>query len=378
MVDNIKIMECFQGLVGWRNSDNSCYDTIPSGNPLRRSDSGLVFNDLDELVSIETVSAIKGEKTTLVNYLTRITNDSILKLINSFMLQMSVQNNGKTLLENKTILNGVASVAQKINKRGRFVGYEFRLKSFNNLAVLMRRLSMQVDTVQPAPLAIFVYEAGSYEPVTTQEITPNVANSAQWFDLTDLILSYNGTNGGRVYYIGYYEDDLTGNALRKDFYEYGCNCAADPYPYYSPYMHIRSFSLPADFIDADRKLFNIERLEYESQNWGLNFEPLVYCDLSTILCQNKLLFAQALQYMVGARVMQGIISTNEINLITERSKADAYALMKEYQARLVGGKDANGNYYGGEMKKLNIDFSGLDKVCLPNKPSAISIGTNRR
>src|SRR3990167_10600109 len=103
MINRTRITECFQGLVGFRESAKSpsCYDALTE--LIKQSDSGIYVNSLP-LVTLEIVNDIVGKDEASVNtYLQNAYDDSVLEMINQFIIIHKKENYARSLLKNTNI-----------------------------------------------------------------------------------------------------------------------------------------------------------------------------------------------------------------------------------------------------------------------------------
>ncbi|RPD50052.1 hypothetical protein DNI29_04445 [Hymenobacter sediminis] len=369
------------GIVGWRvSADDSCSDPLPK--TLTDSRSGLVVNDLSELLSSAVIRHIvpRGEK--LADFLTRITLDETTKLVARVQTEQNIT--PKVLLPAAPLLNGQGSLSNTVNHLGRFVGFRLKLPARAGLKTLIPRIGLQLDKVLTEPLKVYVYSDAQAEPVKVLEFENIRAGYTEWLDTEGLDISF--ATGEQTAYIGYYEQDLAAlgaRAVQRDFGHLPCQCPNDPYLKWGSYAWPRAISVPATAVQEDFTLWGPNEAVLETQNFGLNLELASMCDVAATLSSdvNQQRLAEALQLALARRICTGIVTTANITQLTSRQdvQADALALMYHYEAKLYGGKEqGTDNYYPSLLKTVQLDLSGLDTACQTLPKDRLSIGSLSR
>ena len=103
-----------------------------------------------------------------------------------------------------------------MEKAGRFVGFEIQAQHSEHLVILLKRIGLQFDATQ-TDLTIYLYHSSQVDPVLTQDVTTTKAGSVEWVTLNNFNLDFINDNigaGGR-WFIGYYEDDINGQAIKR-------------------------------------------------------------------------------------------------------------------------------------------------------------------
>src|SRR3990172_2270840 len=131
MTNSIRILECFESLVGWRESASSCYDALVA--QLRASTSGQYVNDIPGM-TIELFNEILPKDTPDVNdYLLNIMESQALELMNVWENMTKREVYTKTLLANNDMGVKVQNIRTTSEKFGRFVGWKIVPKESNSI-----------------------------------------------------------------------------------------------------------------------------------------------------------------------------------------------------------------------------------------------------
>lgn len=383
MFDKDTVLSCFESLVGFRQDSNAIYDTLDDA--LKASDSGIYVNDLPG-ISFENISAnLSTDAADANDYLLGVYESEVLNLVNQFVNKAKQNYNSKELLANQTLASGVASKSDLVVKNQRFVGYWMRPHRSGYMKTQILSLGFQSTQTQDA-LKIYLYETSQIEPIKTFSFPITKEYSLTWSDVTDWILDYESLNGGtgQDYLLGYYEDNfdnpqdtqLQGQALYMTF---DCNCSNSPKTLWDRFVGVKPIEINSNYLNWNGSDFDIPLVDnvgdfVTNQTYGLNAKIRVYCDISTVLCNNKLTFARALQHAIASRILYDFWASNRINSISDSKRDQALSFAKKYDGVLNGYTTPEGVKIRGLIDSLTVDFSEMDKYCLPCR---IGISTGR-
>ena len=285
MFDKAKIISCFTSLVGWRESAQAplCYAALSP--ELTTSDSGLYVNDIAGM-NLQLINEVIGKDENDVNEFLEATQDACaVELVNDFTILQKEKLNTKALLSNFDTGIKLTDIRKKQVKRSRFVGYEIKPVQSNSVKVTLQQLGVQFDTLET--LDIFFYASSQLLPLKQVSISNTKESSLEWLTLTDFIASYISESGGSgdSYYIGYYEDDLTGQALET--FQLCGTCGNAPAKKYSKYTSVRPIEIASGNTYISRELFDVDQVGYTTSTFGLNLKINVECDISDVICENN-------------------------------------------------------------------------------------------
>ena len=354
MINRTEIETCFTSLVGWRESAQApaCFSNLSA--ELIQSDSGIYVNDLSGM-NLQLINEVLGKDETNVNtFLQDIQNSCAIELINDFTVLQRERLNSKALLSNFNVGTKLADIRNKETKRSRFVGFQIKPHESNSIKVSLSQIGVQFDTAET--INIYFYSSTSLAPVKIQSITNTKLSSVEWFTLTDFVAEYiSETQGsGAEYYIGYYEEDLTGQAIETSL---ACGtCGNAPKKIWSKYLDLYPIEVESGHTYASKELFDVESVGMTTSTYGLHLKVNAQCDVTEAICANKLLFSNALQKKIAIRLFWEAFNSDRINRTTFINKADAQMMAEKYELDLED-----------EMKVLTIDFSMVDQICMPCK-----------
>ncbi|GGG97330.1 hypothetical protein [Pedobacter zeae] len=297
-------------------------------------------------------------------------DSSIDKLVQSVFIQKKINSLVKTIVDDFRLYDGRGDMTNKNANVGRFVGFKMMLHQGQDLVVNLPRISFQFDTECP-DLKLYLYNTSQSEFVKVIPINYNQRGVVKWFDLNDENAISLGAFADGDYIIGYYEEDLAPGAqsIKKETNlvdpKLCGSCNGADYKLFatrSNYLDLQPFYVDnANLAGTD--LWNEAHEVYvEKNNFGMNIQFSVNCDLSDFICRNKIVFAEALSLQAAADILKHM----------QFSSLDNQQLLKlksNINYALNGSKE---NYNIGLYKELSkaidaldFDLSNLNSICLP-------------
>lgn len=304
-------------------------------------------------------------------WINNIYNAAASEMIFDIIRYKKVEAESKTVVENLKLFDGVGSLNERIIKRGRFVGFLIRVSSQQGLQVVIDSIGLQIDTNINLP--IYLYHSSLAEPLNILQLSTTKAPSFGWNNVTDLVLRANDSNfdSNGVFYIGYFEDDLIGQAQAiqrtSTWLKEPCISCSDfnyqSYKTWSKYVYLNAFSIPASYATNGMNIAeNTSRITFDSTtNWGLNLSLSVNCDLTDTIIKNKNNYADALGMKVALKLLNEIAMTTRMNVIADTTRALA--------ANELSVKDPDSllNKYKTEVQSLSLDLTNMSSDCMACK-----------
>lgn len=379
MINNAQIKECFQCLVGWKESASAgtCYEELTDN--LKHSDSGIYVNDLPA-VKLEIINEMLGKDQNIVNnYLTELYSDSSIKVVRSFITAHKKNNYAKAILENYDLGIYAQNIRRSETKRDRFVGFEIIPHSGNSVNAQVMQIGGMFSATQQT-LPIYFYSSKQADPLLTFNATITKANSLVWFDLSvvasgsgstsdscDTLVeiiakSINADSGSNArYYIGYYETDLDANNYSISTQSSCLSCGSRAKKM-NAYATVRPIEVTSGNIYNDATLFDLTSVGYTTSTYGLHIKLNVTCDISQIICDNKMLFAEAQRLQQAITILWDCYNSTALNRIMASKKEDFRLMAEKYESDLAE-----------VLKSLTIDFSNVDPICVGSKKAVFGL-----
>ena len=406
---------CAKTVVGFRQNTNPDYPML--SDSLLVSDTGLFYQDAHPLLTIENIDQcarnydhfnypdwVAGTSYSIGNKVrfdglvyesdtnnnqgnqpdTNPTQWGEVNLLSQFLISMEeaginnvakflfidkkVREITKSVFDNVLLFTGVGSLHDKVIKRDRFVGFAIELKDHNHLETIINRVGFQLTQSNPN-LPVYVFHTSRTAPIaelTFNISTPGNFNWSNPVSGTIPTLKYHSRDydAGGMFIIGYYEEDLTGQAINRQQHFGKAPCGScnrlnlKYYQSWSKFMRFVPIEVSNSNIGTKGQMFDVNDMAFTyQQNWGLNLELTTKCDVSEYLCERKELFADAIYYSVAIKLLQMIAFNVRDTRVGKQVKQEALIeLEREHGvSKLV--KHA--------MKALSFDFSDMNTACLP-------------
>ena len=431
------LQNCLFGLVGFRQNDNPEYPKIAAA--LLQSSSGLYVQDEHPLLCIENLDqALKnydhwnypayavgtsydqydtirasddkvyeslqdanvGNDPTIsptywreVNLLSQklesVMRSSVVRFMNEVFQKKKLHGVTKSIFESAQFFSGSGNLLDKEIKMSRFVGFRIETDDERDLACVIRRLGTQFSGANPN-FKLYVFHTSLEEPYRVYELNLTRINSFQWTELKDqtlgeteltLRVTSDDHAPGGAFYIGYYEDDLVGQAINKA-YKWGeappcTTCNSDFYYYqkWSPYFSVTPISIPASALNGIRpsdpdgpRLFDVNYAQDTGKNYGLNMDVSVRCDVTPLLCRERSIAAAGILKQVAVDLMKILAYSTRNNAVAKEVRDLAlFALQKTDSPNGGGGMLED---LERAVKATNFDFSDMNSICLPCNDAA--------
>lgn len=416
------------GAIGLRNSDDPAFANLIS--TLIDSDTGMYWNDYHPLITFENLYAIapnfdgynvtayaagttyainelvkvsgvvyrsvQGSNTgnnpatddgtwwelPMNDWLTNKINASISKVLNKLFTNKKLTESTKTFLENVQLFEGAGSLADTITASGRFVGLQISPKKINNIQIVVDYIGLQFNQIQTG-LTIYLFHSGNPTAITSQAITTAAANRFHWQAATGFTLNYvnyvNHIDSGGDFFIGYFEDDITGSAIKKrhQFADPPCGGCSESdwnlYNLWNKFFDVWPFEVASGNLNGT-SLWDISKNGYSfTNNFGLNLSISVKSDVTDMLVSNKSAFTDALGYQFAFDMLNEFIYNPNSRLNREGDNAQLKTVLYELnnpndEATLV--KRLN-----DALKGLSFDFSRVSQVMPHDRRPRMRIGS---
>ena len=358
------------GLVSWRNHYNSTEVTALDPTLTATPRSGLYFQDGNQHVNLFKIKNTIPESMDLDDYLTQLTRNGISKVFTRLFNEKKLSQSVKSIVEKSVIYDGWGNKNDTIISNGSFVGFEIDLLPEKGIETVIHRIGLQFTAPQ-TDLPIYLYHTSSQEFIKMTEVTTTTANTVQWINL-DWTLKYfdKDIDAGGSYIIGYFQDDISGLAIKKDFdFRIGpcqtCSNSAhtrNAWQKRMSYLIIRPIYFESQDLNGDN-LPNLTQTKIDYQNnFGLNLDLSTRCELSQLIKDNELVFAELIRSQVQLDVMVDMKNSTRLNAIKDR---DLKILLRE----LEGDKETHNFGLAKEVDRLikgaKFDLSRLNSVCVP-------------
>lgn len=364
MFNIVKLKPAYENLLGFRQHFDTYEIDIPAD--LTTSETGEYYQDKHPALRLDYIQTTISSKQTLADYLREKKASAIAGIFNDILQYRQVSNYGKTLLEQAQLLNRHSWVGDKIVNQRRFVGLQIKVKDSTGLKVLINEIGIQLDIAQD--ITLYLFHSSKSEPIKTITIT-TTANGWDWLLANEELsalepeLFYGG-----VFVLGYYQDDLVGQAVNYSNFNWdkgecqGCNNG-----YYNKWQSVRNhfhvYPLYVPYGEyAVGEMFDLRKAIYcNDSSWGLNLKFTVKCDLTDFFIQNKFAFKNLLSLKLAHLVLNDMKYSQETNFVEENLKS---MVIRDIE----GDKETNhlniSQQYNRELKAVSFNISAINNRCL--------------
>lgn len=305
-------------------------------------------------------------------YMRDIMRAAVADVITKVFIANKLNLNTRSLFQQAQLFQQTGNGAHLVIKTGRFVGIELELKQITDITLNVTKIGIQVTQRNPE-FRLYLYRSTgrgrNMEFIRHWDFNIDKPGYFQWFEINDLPLSYYTDNAAGTFMFGYFEADITGQAVevQRDLLVGpcgGCNpVEKEAFANYSEFVSVHPFGFPAGSYDGTDIEYG-EQSYYYNTNFGLNLAFTAQCDLTDFVLRNSSLFTIAIQKAAAVSLMNGIAYSNENKgFLNEVKQLARYNLDRkpEHTPGLV-------QEYEQVLKALSFDMSGLNSRCIPCAP----------
>lgn len=313
----------------------------------------------------------------LSDYLERMTRNGIATAIQTFTQIKQLDKETRNLLERKTFFDGAGRIRATLRNNHKLVGFEIVPVRSMGVTMKIERIGLQM-TGGTGLVKMYLFHSSQIDPIKTFDLDFTVTNGGfQWFPVTDCYLPYisDGNNAGGSWYLCYNQDELPAGMeainVSKDWSREPCGTcnigSVQLWRELTKYMQVTPFMYHAPETFAEYpELWDIAYTMYtRTQNYGLNCEFTIGCDLTDFIISQQNIFQTVIQRQVAAIALRTLAMNPNVRVNRNQSNASRTDILYELDGNTSGVRPGGLGY---DLKKayqaLNIDTQGLDRICL--------------
>jgi hypothetical protein len=275
--------------------------------------------------------------------------------------KMGYSAQGKTIVSNVLLYDG-RGLNDTVEKRGRFVGYKvFVLRP--NMKFNLHRVAIQLTEAQD--LDIYIFQANNPDPLAVQTVSYTTPYKMTEFTINPI--TFGSELSTNEYLIGYYESDLVGRAIKRDIDlvspSLGC-CNNVSYSYFqkfSSFVDIKPFYVESDYLTNNELSWSSgEEVVINGNNFGMNMNFTVNCDLTDLIIQQKALFKPLIQQTLVVSILKDIINSTRDNATANNVRGLVLA-----NGTIQGYIKTEEDRLKKRIDSVSLDMSTLDSTCMP-------------
>ena len=434
MVRANDIQEKLLHLIGWEQN----YDTsdLKISDALTVSESGLYFQQIHPLLTLQNMSCIAPDfknitfpeynsekeysKGNVVDYqgtqykalqkaqgkqpdieseywvetnlfsewLESKTKTSIQKAIARYCNEKTVEGTNKPLCESRTLFDGTGRLVDTVKNKKNLVGFEIIPVRAKGVTTKINKICLQFT--KAGEYTLYLMHSSMDAPVKIIKLNKIRDNSAEWFTVDDLYLSYQSedNDAGGSWYLCYFQSELPegSQAIRKnkDWSKEPCGSCSRrellAWMAWSKYLEIHPFFVNEELINTEDEslhLWDVENNQYTyDNNYGLNLEVTVSCDITDFIVEQRMMFQDVIAKQVAVDMLREFAYNSNVRTNRHSINASRLDILYEVDGDSSSMKKSGLSYQlDMAFKAIKLSTSGIDRVCLPCRNNGIKYRT---
>lgn len=313
----------------------------------------------------------------LSDFLERMTRNGIATAIQTFTQIKQLDKETRNLLERRTFFDGAGRIRATLQNNHKLVGFEIVPVRAMGVTAKIEKIGLQM-TGGTGVVRMYLFHSSQIDPIKTFDLNFTVTNGGfQWFPLTDCYLPYisDKNNAGGSWFLCYNQDELPAGMeainVSKDWSREPCGTcnmgSVEAWRELTKYLQVTPFmyNAPETFAEYP-ELWDIAYTMYtRTQNYGLNCEITIGCDLTDFIISQRQIFQTVIQRQVAAIALRTLAMNPNVRVNRNQSNATRMDILYELDGNTSGVRPGGLGY---DLKKsyeaLQIDTQGLDRICL--------------
>lgn len=313
----------------------------------------------------------------LSDFLERVTRNGIATAIQTFTQIKQLDKETRNLLERRTFFDGAGRIRATLQNTHKLVGFEIVPVRALGVTAKIEKIGLQM-TGGTGIVKMYLFHSSQIDPIKTFDLDFQVKNGGfQWFTLEDCFLPYisKDNNSGGSWFLCYDQDELPQGMeainVSKDWSREPCGTcnigSVEVWRELTKYLQVTPFmyNAPETFAEYP-ELWDIAYTMYtNTQNYGLNCEITVGCDLTDFIISQRQIFQDVIQKQVAVIALRALAMNPNVRVNRYQSNATRTDILYELDGNTSGVRPGGLGY---QLKKayeaLKLDTQGLDRVCL--------------
>lgn len=313
----------------------------------------------------------------LSDYLERLTRNGIAQMVQTFTQVKGLDKETKNLLERRTFFDGAGRIRATLQNTHKLVGFEIVPVRSMGVTMKIEQIGLQM-TGATGMVRMYLFHSSQINPIKTFDLNFTVTNGGfQWFPLKDCYLPYisDATNVGGAWYLCYNQDELPAGMeainMVKDWSREPCGTCTgyglESWKEITKYLQVTPFMFNAPETFAEYpELWDVALTMYTTtQNYGLNCEITVGCDLTDFIVKERQIFQTVIQRQVAATALRTLAMNPDVKVNRNQVNATRLEILYELDGNTTGVRPGGLGY---DLKKtyeaLRLDTQGIDRICL--------------
>ena len=317
------------------------------------------------------------------DWLHRLQGQAISGMVQRFLTEKSLLKESKAILERRTFFDGAGRLANTVRNGQRLVGFEITPAYSMGVTAKIDRIGLQM-TGATGKVRVYLFHSSQVEPIQVQDLEFTKTNGGfQWFDMKEWFMPYiSGVNdSGGAWYLVYDQaalpEGMEAVNVSKDWSREPCGTcnigSVAAWRELTKFLNISPFRVQSsETFEQYPELWDIaENVYTNTQNYGLNVEVSVYCDLTDFIIRERQLFANVLQKEMAARVIRMLAFNPNVRVNRNQSNASQFDLLYEVDGNPQGRESGLGKELKDAYAAIDFDTRGIDRICLTCRPVGV-------
>lgn len=334
--------------VGWQQPTQSDYAILTGDNLV--SGSGMYFTDYHKAVTVKNIKDTQEDADiSNANFnllLERMQKAAIIRVLQGVF-------NRDVIIENLQLYTRENLMySQQITSSDKFCGIRVRVANDSSYAVRLNSMSLLFSGAGTFNMYCYHSVKGK---IWTKSVT-TVAGKETIVNVSDLIMSISElAHKAGEYYIGYFQADITGEAINYD---------------HAIYATPSIFGISG--FEADKtasEVYDVDSYVENNLNYGINLELTSVRDFTQVITRNPSMFDEAVGLQMAVDAVELMINSTRSNA-TERLTKDQLTQLYN-DLNLATGSDQM-PYSAGLKTRLTREIQRLNRNFFPNdKPTLV-------
>lgn len=317
------------------------------------------------------------------DWLHRLQGQAITGMVQRFLTEKSLLRESKAILERRTFFDGAGRLANTVRNGQRLVGFEITPAYSMGVTAKIGRIGLQM-TGATGKVRVYLFHSSQVEPIQVQDLEFTKTNGGfQWFDMKEWYMPYisEANDSGGAWYLVYDQaalpEGMEAVNVSKDWSREPCGTcnigSVEAWRELTKYLNISPFRVQSsETFEQYPELWDIaENVYTNTQNYGLNVEVSVYCDLTDFIIRERQLFANVLQKEMAARVLRMLAFNPNVRVNRNQSNASQFDLLYEVDGNPQGRESGLGKELKDAYAAIDFDTRGIDRICLTCRPVGV-------
>lgn len=309
-------------------------------------------------------------------FVEQMTRDGITTAISTFIRQKQLTKETKNILEHRTLFDGTGRLKATVNNTHKIVGFEITPVRSYGVSSIINQIGLQIFGAA-GTVRVYLFHSGSPYPVSGMDCVIDGSGAFKWFTPEDFYMPYidDGVAAGGSWYLVYNQDDLPFGAqainFTKDWSKEPCISCTGYVDYnnwreLTKYVQVSPFMVNAPEGWAENPvMWDVADMCYTTtQNYGLNANLTIGCDLTYTIYDQRLNFAEVIQKQVAATALRTMAMNPSVRVNRNQSNVSKNDILYEIDGDRQGRAGGIGEELAQAYKALSLDMKNIDRICL--------------